>query len=118
MIQANELRIGGWYSHNDNYNIQRYKGPFRWQREDWAIEADCLLFLDDISPIPITEEWLLKFGFEKNLYWRKDWLQIQQSENEFSIYISDDYMGQEYGEPFKYVHQLQNLYFALTGAEL
>lgn len=108
MIQANELRIGNWVQHPDNPN------PHRVNVYGILNQSEKGLF----RPIPLTEDWLLKFGFEINLYWRKDWLQIQQSENEFSIYISDDNSGYEFGEPFKYVHQLQNLFFALTGTEL
>lgn len=73
--------------------------------------------VDDYQPIPLTEEWLLKFGFEKNeeeiifeglkLWWSdndgmKSYYHIN---SELLIYID-------------HVHQLQNLYFALTGEEL
>jgi hypothetical protein len=55
---------------------------------------------DVIKPIPLTEEWLLKFGFE-------------------CVYTLDrsfQHLDCEYD--LEYVHQLQNLYFALTGEEL
>ena len=66
------------------------------------------------KPIPLTEEWLLKFGFEhKLLVWEY---------NNFCItgcftygYCLNGYCLDNLFPRFKYVHQLQNLYFTLTG---
>lgn len=73
--------------------------------------------LDEIEPIPLTEEWLLSFGFQKD----KDgvctklgvlfWLESGR------LQIADGYTSL-INCPCAYVHQLQNLYFALTGNEL
>lgn len=78
------------------------------------------------KPIPLTEEWFLKFGFTR--HWEDFYNDV--------IYIkkvTDDYTEFEWGVypnelgsgiqiknsiKLKYVHQLQNLYFALTGEEL
>lgn len=74
----------------------------------------------DIEPIPLTEEWLFKFGFDKPAYsicgdifhltkWDKnplDWCVAMNKNNAIIV------------EKLQYVHQLQNLYFALTGEEL
>ena len=75
---------------------------------------------EKINPIPLTEEILLKFGFEK-----------QHNEDDFDYWFKkgfcDDILWEHsdgfchslnYGGDIKYVHQLQNLYFALTGEEL
>lgn len=64
-----------------------------------------------MTPIPLTEEWLLKFGFEKayeTCYQYKDFIL-----NDKFIMMDIDITIQ-----LKHVHQLQNLYFALTGEEL
>ena len=74
--------------------------------------------------IPLTEEWLLKFGFKKQL-------DKSFAKNDFSIFLDKRFKTnlflQENQEDFKwfsyelkveYIHQLQNLYFALTGEEL
>jgi len=65
------------------------------------------------KPIPLTEEWLMNFGFKQwgdkytfglkgiNIHHRKRGFVLRKS-----IPI------------IRYVHQLQNLYFALTGEEL
>lgn len=83
---------------------------------------------ENIKPIPLTEEWLLKFGFDAPDI-NDDEYELNDTKNELTIRISF------YGETFltdmrsqdclyvrhkkmQYVHQLQNFYFALTGEEL
>ena len=92
------------------------------------------------EPIPLTEEWLLKFGFcawddKKTIYtltrtidkyntdcfrfWFKsdklvfDYIQDEVHPTD-SIYDDKNIIRLN----IKYVHTLQNLYFALTGEEL
>ncbi|WP_027378163.1 hypothetical protein [Chryseobacterium daeguense] len=71
------------------------------------------------SPIPITFEWLLKLGFiegglslmrsVKNDVW------LEWDRNTIAItYFSKEILI----ETIKYIHQLQNLHFVLTGEEL
>ena len=73
------------------------------------------------KPIPLTEEWLLKFGFKNHLdtiwiHWSKESGLFQIStrlpQGSYGLWINGT-MG-----CFEYVHQLQNLFFALTGEEL
>lgn len=113
-MKANELRIGNLVRNNmngeilkpcdvlcDGINTDNYEG----------------LNYGFIEPIPLNEEWLLKFGFEIVNGWddykgyKKDEVEIETDFNnqEFSNYIN---------KKVQYVHQLQNLYFALTGIEL
>tara|TARA_R110001592_G_scaffold268269_3_gene534543 strand:- start:49840 stop:50208 length:369 start_codon:yes stop_codon:yes gene_type:complete len=72
-----------------------------------------------IDPIPLTEEWINNFGFDSS--WKKGDFQIcTTSEHEYGTLY---YKSKDNGAAFlpvvlKYVHQLQNLYFALTGEEL
>lgn len=69
----------------------------------------------DLNPVHLTEEWLLKFGFEKvreYFDYNNNGFEIQKDKNGFYIHIN---CGNIYIE---YLHQLQNLYFALTGEEL
>ena len=71
------------------------------------------------KPIPITEEWLLKFGFFKH---NNAYVLEKPNENimnfKFSIWSDFTYNSSEFPVELKYVHQLQNLYFALTGTHL
>lgn len=88
-------------------------------------------FISDVSghafkPIPLTPEWLERFGFQKTknggtfaeYYWSGKGmdltldLELSTSTPEYdSQYVSGS-------TQLKHVHQLQNLYFALTGEEL
>ena len=79
-----------------------------------TIEPEGLI--SKLKPIPLTKEWLLKFGFEetcyKSIFTRHKRIQYSIENKTYSI--GDDVSI--YG--IDYVHQLQNLYFALTGEEL
>jgi hypothetical protein len=83
---------------------------------------------NEFQPIPLTEEWLLKFGFafrkmgaggavftRHNGHWYKDDIPYFAGSNgkHFDIFLQ---FGD--GVEIQYVHQFQNLYFALTGEEL
>ena len=72
-----------------------------------------------VRPIPLTEEWLLRLGFEKKqktpalTVFNKDNFQVRFDPlDKFQFYIKGRYLN------LNHVHQLQNLYFALTNTEL
>jgi hypothetical protein len=75
---------------------------------------------EDYEPILLTEEWLLKFGFE----WKqiKDLSSYTLPKLELYHYSSNNnkiFFEYADGEvELKYVHQLQNLYWVLCGEEL
>ncbi len=73
------------------------------------------------KPIPLTEEWLVKFGFrEELLYWVIDMmgteLSIIKESGSALVGLEHECGGTDL--KIQHVHQLQNLYFALTGEEL
>jgi hypothetical protein len=72
--------------------------------------------LDAFEPIPLTEEWLVKFGFEKYKFDHKE----NQYRYKERLIVSRDGNFVDYGSSviLKHLHQLQNLYHALTGEEL
>lgn len=84
--------------------------------------------LEDYQPIPLTEEWLVKFGFwnevmdwylDYKIGFNKDTLQVDREySNEGEWEISTLYPASKWLTTIKYVHQLQNLFFALTNKEL
>ena len=98
-----------------------YEKPF----EVTTIDADSFIEMReepvDMSrymPIPLTEEWLVKFGFKYigsaptlgiNESWNRGNIRIEQLQSKELVF---------HGLQIKYVHSLQNLYFALTGEEL
>jgi hypothetical protein len=74
-----------------------------------------------IEGIPLTEEWLFRFGFiYKGIYYNfplNDIFKLEQYK------LNNAYWLRHHSESLdcvkiKYVHQLQNLYFALTNEEL
>lgn len=78
---------------------------------------------DRFTPIPLSSEWLERFTTYKMPHWKGAFgFQKQPHAVEFAgdalgwrfIYRGDHLIG----DYLKYVHQLQNLYFALTGSEL
>ncbi len=107
MIKANELRIGNWVLIDDEYcQIKSI-----WE-DSVMVEGNGDL-LNKTYPIHLTPEILEKAVFGcGDLYVRFI---------NHSFFLCYEYDGQERthdGIPLKYVHQLQNLYFALTGNEL
>lgn len=121
-MKVNELRIGNLVSFNGSNNsigqVTAIKKALITGLETVRIgfREDKLHKLSDIKPIPITEERLLKFGFK-----RFPWGLVKGN-----LLFKDDLkcsnlilqVGNGFNSEIKYVHQLQNLYFALTGEEL
>jgi hypothetical protein len=105
MIKASELRIGNLihkYGEVLVFSLQSFLNVYKKQNG-----------FEEYKPIPLTEEWLLKFGF---VYLKGHGWVVGDV---FSFNINDSFELDWYEQaPLKYVHQLQNLYFALTGKEL
>lgn len=121
-MKANELRIGNLtfeFNQNDNEWIE--SNVSCWDFEKARLNNNETEF-EHRKHIPITEEWLLKFGFEEesdtegDIYMVKQPLWIYENERIYYSKSRDDYFF--YLKNIFYVHQLQNLYFALTGKEL
>jgi hypothetical protein len=114
-MKASELRIG-------NYCLRLDNTVFTISRNDIAQIDDFPIELRP-KPIPLTEEWLIRFGFEKQMAWYH--IEVLKS----SFYLRPSYLGGFYwgfddqhelndAQPIQYVHQLQNLYHAFTQTEL
>ena len=80
--------------------------------------------LNTTKPIPLTEEWLVEFGFEKNCNNNYQINYNQVCGLSITILNYKSWLCNLTSTTFyelsncKYVHQLQNLYFALTNEEL
>ena len=129
-MKSTELRLGNLIEYKIEDELD--------ERKEWwevsKVDFQDLTWLDsnpedaDFRPIKLTEEWLLKFGFYKSdLSPYNRWV---HEYNDFEIEIQGDkyayvlwggesapFLTQFLGHS-KHVHQLQNLYFALTGEEL
>jgi hypothetical protein len=133
-MKANELRIGNYL----NYHEQSVRVMSITERYcDLGYFQDSIGFMrefdrDDFpNPLPLTEEWLLKFGFEQFKYndyhsrkWtlsepilmelrrNSDWFYILKVKGQFQIRINGQYVRR-----IKYVHEFQNVCFAFTEYE-
>ena len=118
-MKANELRIGNWVLNYKDIPTQ----ILEWTgNEAYLTEGRRAYGIKTSNSIPLTEEWLVKFGFYKipdRSY------EIQAKYFDLQVYIPGKYFGVVAGRDeialnynLEYVHQLQNLYFALTGEEL
>jgi hypothetical protein len=113
-MKATDLRIG---------NLVNYKIVDKLdERKEWfepcKIDAVDLQVIDsDYQPIPLTEEWLLNLGFEKNQSPNKD-IQVGLVNDDFANNVMSVVWRAFVLVKIKHVHQLQNLYFALTNKEL
>lgn len=116
MIQANELRIGNWVEHKKEWS-HRSAGIvapffFQWEDRDWYALGESTMDLDAVQAIPLTPKILKGAGFDKldpyDIY----------SNCKIGIAVHGDGYQIERSIAFKYVHQLQNLYYAMTGEEL
>ncbi len=118
-MKASELRIG-------NYIRRKSTG------EEFAIDVMKIALIDaenidayekSFDPIQLTQEWLLRFGFGKS-----DEHELgHNTDEQFGFYYDWHFKrfriecANSVDVPMKhiqFVHQLQNLYFALTGEEL
>lgn len=106
-MKANELRIGNLIYYSDKQTTYCVTDITISNIYEGAIAA---------YPIPLTEEWLLKFGFdqlESGTYICPNQIVLRKDKNG---YLYEVFKGKEV--LIQHVHSLQNLYFALTSEEL
>ena len=132
-LSAKDLRIGNYlYFDNEVNEVEEIEmicnsewvgEGKKWWLETTNLEGELLI---NFKPISLTEEWLEKLGFNckyksVNNNWDIGSFHVSQTSD-----VDDDNNRIEQKEEFfydyylelKYVHQLQNLYFALTNEEL
>lgn len=128
MIPVNELRLGNFVNLSSGYIAGNQKvysigkdGINRWS--DMGASGECKP--EDIDPIPITPEILEKCGFKKTSEFHPEGPIYSFGEHNrvdvCYLYKFVDYKqntGRVRIFNMGYLHQLQNLYFVLTGKEL
>lgn len=125
MIVANELRVGNWINIPECAINTKVKTI---DTQRFAVERDNIdlspgenvFFYKSANPISLTPEILEKCGFEANKYndeFKYGLLLLDceyTDKGEFNVVFNDCKLPLA----LKYLHQLQNLYYALTGEEL
>ena len=118
-MKATELRIGNIVWQGEQYKESIVTSYELNQFSNYNRGVTHLAeYYKEWKPIPLTEEWLVKFGFKYigsaptlgiNESWNRGNIRIEQLQSKELVF---------HGLQIKYVHSLQNLYFALTGKEL
>ena len=128
-METNELRIGNYLFDDETNDIMIVSRIETEEYTEWnsgnEFNIICLkngfnktYFEGNFRPIPLTEDILLKCGFKKELdaFYRKNKSQmIEVCFHDNGILITNQSVCLS---SIKYLHQLQNLYFALTNQEL
>ena len=110
-MKPNELRVGNWVNNNE---------------EDYQITSATIAQLErgdsTAKPIELTEEWLKRFGFEKLTNKNKGFKVTSYSYSKlpFIVYFDGIRLSTGFwqGNEKRYVHEFQNLFYALSGKEL
>ena len=118
-MQAKELKLGNYCYCQDEINVIygiTKEGFVQYEKDNNVYYCG----IDELKPIELTEEILLKCGFDVNIdiyylpkmngYFKKPF-----KEAEHFLYKSN---SSDKLSSVKHLHQLQNLYYALTGEEL
>lgn len=139
MIDYKEVRIGNLVSYEGKeYKIEGISKDYPFL--DTIEFGAGVVEWKDLEPIPLTEAWLLTFGFTKvesvSFYWDAKAVFVKNDyaifyhvnegirfgfENGITRFIDKSFQyknGNGIINEITYIHQLQNLYFALTNTEL
>ena len=126
-MKAQELRIGNlvYADTPDNIKeiveIRRNAVTVNYVRTDTNEPHQAMIDYGRLMPVLLTEEWLLRFGFE--LYFQTSYRGKYSNFriNGIWVYFFCDTNTIEFRDndlKINHAHQLQNLYYALTGEEL
>ena len=111
-MKGNELRIGNWVDWNGENGVVS-------QILEHEVVFKCGedTLISELKPIELTEEILLKCGFTENKF-----SYIYEDDTRVSVYVNDNFFFCQIDNVvinnIKFLHQLQNIYFALTNEEL
>jgi hypothetical protein len=126
-LKVEELRIGNFINRLDRQTKITATASDRHGLGYVSTDIDGAVTINQISPIVLTEEWLLrcpqikrsnKLSYNLHVYYFEILgVQIDIACKEGSDGIIVDW-NRNISSKIQYVHQLQNLFFTLTGNEL
>ena len=128
-MELKELRVGNivqgldtGYCYIDELSPSRISGTYT---DDSGSAISVFDSISKVLPLYITEDWLLEFGFEKTDIEYEYELdlgsgrKIMANRLLFAGYACNYVVyGYRAASQISMVHQLQNLYFAITGEEI
>lgn len=123
-MDAKELRIGNLLcitsiAFDSPLLLEVVELKYKYARVKYQYEGKektSLVEYSELGCVVLTEEWLLKLGFENCLFsfGVKSWIK-----DGFELMVSDDGMFfNHYDLEIKYVHKLQNAFYESRGYEL
>lgn len=124
-MKAQELRIGNFVkSTNYYYEITEIGKKYCRMNDLGSADYDYNyppFPLDKIMPIPITDEFFIELGIRKGntlCFYSCD--KLFSFEYKYNNYVGNDvlHLDEKPLPNIKYIHQLQNLFFGITGEEL
>ena len=117
LTKASNLRVGNWVLHEDDKPMQVGTiGIHACTLVQEGVFASCPI--PHILGIPLTPEILEKCGFAKSISVGDLWL-LRVNDTNFMLHPTGGrFYTWAYSIPCEYLHQLQNLFFAITGKEL
>jgi hypothetical protein len=131
-MKANELRIGNLVDLGNRIAKIIEISNLSCVVVDLEETQDTIEDYERTKPIPLTEEWLYKFGFKDIDKGDNDYITYTDSNHDYYLQIDVRKRDGKYSildnsfddlrdfsmVDISYVHQLQNMYFTLTGEEL
>jgi|ERR1035437_2221518 hypothetical protein len=131
---ATELRVGNLINHGDKTIVVEDICKVGVNAEiDSYGHCDQIYYIlwKDLNPIPLTHEWLIKLGFHDNDY-KTGYIGIDVCHTDFVLTKPENEDASHAGfyrwvyiqgkvhllKRIQYVHDLQNLFYAITGEEL
>lgn len=125
-MKASELRLGNFVlfaSEGKQFTVKELSiGGIEVSNTEELVWIE----IEEFEGIPLSEEWLEKFGFDSKA--STTWSEGPDNPIDYKVYKKGRFTYNTFQEAWwynglleyqpKYVHQLQNLYFALTGQEL
>ncbi len=139
-MKATELRIGNYvYYEHTTHIVSGIHGNkvYSWWVKDGEpiieyeakdisgtqVENPYIDVISQYEPIPLTEEWLIKLGFEKLTDSKDGFKNTTYTYTKgisFIVYFDGVRLSTNFwmGNEKHYIHQLQNLFYVLSGEEL
>lgn len=124
-MKNTELRIGNYVQHNDEIiKVEQItKRKIGYHRNG---DKSCMHYLkySEIKPIEITEDILIRLGFEETFndtyreILRYDKINVIKFDKRLGVYIFNNCSGCHFSDTIKYIHELQNAYYVVNNKEL
>jgi len=117
MIKPSELRLGNIISHNgEPVPVVQIERRFKTRYRLNDLDVDERTIEDHFQPIPLTPALLYNAGFSTP----RDYVStvVERGGVMIDYHLGKFRLRENNRITIDYVHQLQNLYFALTGEEL